>query len=115
MLRVCVSAVCKPACGLLGRDVLGLWAQYGLLIQMMAAAGYTVISTPFAVTFKHTDCAAAVHEVRLQQQPQSQLMHPGAHAAAVHSARWLMIRLGATVSLSAVALPSAWAKLTGLR
>lgn len=30
---------------------------------MMADAGYTVISTPFAVTFKHTDCAAAVHEV----------------------------------------------------
>jgi hypothetical protein len=44
-------------------DVLGVWAQYGLLIQMMADAGYTVISTPFAVTFKHTDCAAAVHEV----------------------------------------------------
>ena len=40
--------------------------QYGLLIQMMADAGYTVISTPFAVTFKHTDCAAAVHEVSLK-------------------------------------------------
>ena len=34
---------------------------------MMADAGYTVISTPFAVTFKHTDCAAAVHEVSCRQ------------------------------------------------
>ena len=52
-----------------------LWPQYGLLIQMMADAGYTVISTPFAVTFKHTDCAAAVHEVRPQRK-----LHTSAHA-----------------------------------
>lgn len=37
--------------------------QYGALIRLLAEAGYTVISTPYAVTFKHTDCAAAVQEV----------------------------------------------------
>lgn len=37
--------------------------QYGVLIRLLAEAGYTVISTPYAVTFKHTDCAAAVQEV----------------------------------------------------
>ena len=37
--------------------------QYGVLIRLLAEAGYTVISTPYAVTFKHTDCAEAVQEV----------------------------------------------------
>ena len=35
---------------------------YPLLLQMLAQAGYTVVSTPYAVTFKHLDCARAVHQ-----------------------------------------------------
>ena len=37
---------------------------YPLLLQMLARAGYTVVSTPYAVTFKHVDCACAVHQAR---------------------------------------------------
>lgn len=37
---------------------------YPLLLQTLARAGYTVISTPYAVTFKHLDCARSVHDVR---------------------------------------------------
>lgn len=37
---------------------------YPLLLQTLAKAGYTVISTPYAVTFKHLDCARNVHDVR---------------------------------------------------
>jgi hypothetical protein len=37
---------------------------YPLLLQMLAKAGYTVISTPYAVTFKHLNCARSVHDVR---------------------------------------------------
>ena len=40
-----------------------LLLQYSVLITLLAEAGYTVISTPYAVTFKHTDCAGAVQEV----------------------------------------------------
>ena len=36
---------------------------YPLLLQLLARAGYTVISTPYAVTFKHVVCAGAVHKV----------------------------------------------------
>ena len=36
---------------------------YPLLLQLLARAGYTVISTPYAVTFKHLVCAGAVHKV----------------------------------------------------
>ncbi|MEW5297033.1 MAG: hypothetical protein WDW36_000269 [Sanguina aurantia] len=35
---------------------------YGLLLECVAAAGYTVIATPYAVTFKHLDCAKRVHQ-----------------------------------------------------
>ena len=36
---------------------------YPLLLQMLAQAGYTVVSTPYAVTFKHLECAGLVHQV----------------------------------------------------
>ena len=36
---------------------------YPLLLQLLARAGYTVISTPYAVTFKHLVCAGAVQKV----------------------------------------------------
>ena len=36
---------------------------YPLLIELLTEAGYTVISTPFAVTFKHLECAQLVHQV----------------------------------------------------
>lgn len=39
---------------------------YPLLIQMLAQAGYTVVSTPYAVTFKHIDCAAAVQRASIR-------------------------------------------------
>ncbi|KAK9806903.1 hypothetical protein WJX72_006952 [[Myrmecia] bisecta] len=35
---------------------------YPLLIELITEAGFTVISTPFAVTFKHLDCAQLVHK-----------------------------------------------------
>ena len=41
------------------------------MIKLLAEAGYTVISTPYAVTFKHTDCAAAVQEVGTIMAPNS--------------------------------------------
>jgi hypothetical protein len=37
---------------------------YPLLLQMVGDAGYTVISTPYPVTFKHVECADMVHKVR---------------------------------------------------
>lgn len=37
---------------------------YPLLMQLLARAGYTVISTPYAVTFKHLAAASSVHQVR---------------------------------------------------
>ena len=36
---------------------------YPLLLQLLARAGYTVISTPYAVTFKHLAAASSVHQV----------------------------------------------------
>ena len=42
---------------------------YPLLLQLLARAGYTVISTPYAVTFKHVVCAGAVHKVRPHTSP----------------------------------------------
>jgi len=33
---------------------------YSLLLDMLASSGYTVIATPYAVTFRHQDCAAGV-------------------------------------------------------
>lgn len=35
---------------------------YNLLIQAVADAGYTVIATPYELTFRHADCARAVRE-----------------------------------------------------
>ena len=37
---------------------------YQFLINWVANAGYTVVATPYAVTFRHLDCAARVHQVR---------------------------------------------------
>ena len=39
---------------------------YQFLINWIANAGYTVVATPYAVTFRHLDCAARVHQVRSQ-------------------------------------------------
>jgi acetyl esterase/lipase len=39
---------------------------YPLLLQIVSEAGYTVVSTPYPVTFKHVECAAAVHQVGLR-------------------------------------------------
>jgi len=36
---------------------------YQFLINWVANAGYTVVATPYAVTFRHLDCAARVHQV----------------------------------------------------
>lgn len=36
---------------------------YPLLLQIVGEAGYTIVSTPYPVTFKHVQCAAAVHQV----------------------------------------------------
>lgn len=38
-------------------------AQYSLLGHLLSNAGYTVIATPFAVTFQHAACTQQVHEV----------------------------------------------------
>lgn len=35
---------------------------YNLLMTNLAAAGYTVVATPYEVTFKHADCAKRVKE-----------------------------------------------------
>ncbi len=40
--------------------------MYSVLLELMASAGYTVIATPYAVTFKHLDCAEMVHQRFLQ-------------------------------------------------
>lgn len=37
--------------------------QYGLLMQLLAERGYTVIATPYKLTFNHQGCAAQVHQV----------------------------------------------------
>lgn len=37
---------------------------YGLLLQLLAEAGYTCVATPYAVTFQHLACAAAVQQAR---------------------------------------------------
>ena len=42
---------------------------YPLLIQMLAQAGYTVVSTPYAVTFKHLECASAVQRASAPVNP----------------------------------------------
>lgn len=36
-----------------------------MLGHLLSNAGYTVIATPFAVTFQHAICTQQVHEVRL--------------------------------------------------
>ena len=46
---------------------------YPLLLQTLAQAGYTVVSTPYAVTFKHLDCARAVHQARPHAPHQQRL------------------------------------------
>lgn len=38
---------------------------YQALINWVAEAGYTVVATPYAVTFRHLDCATRVHQVKL--------------------------------------------------
>ena len=38
---------------------------YQFLIKWLADAGFTIISTPYAVTFRHLDCAGFVHRVAL--------------------------------------------------
>ena len=43
---------------------------YPLLLQLLARAGYTVISTPYAVTFKHLVCAGAVQKVCMPVLPE---------------------------------------------
>ncbi|KAF5838682.1 hypothetical protein DUNSADRAFT_2377 [Dunaliella salina] len=35
---------------------------YSLLIDSLASSGFTVLSTPYAVSFKHLDCAATVRQ-----------------------------------------------------
>jgi len=40
---------------------------YQFLINWVADAGYTVVATPYAVTFRHLDCAARVHQVLYQR------------------------------------------------
>ena len=35
---------------------------YSLLIDSLAQSGFTVVCTPYAVSFKHLDCAAAVRQ-----------------------------------------------------
>ncbi len=35
---------------------------YSLLLDSVAAAGYTAVATPYAVTFRHDDCARAVRQ-----------------------------------------------------
>lgn len=35
---------------------------YSLLLDSIADAGYTAIATPYAVTFRHDDCARAVRQ-----------------------------------------------------
>lgn len=36
---------------------------YPLMIDSLVASGYTVIATPFAITFKHRECAIKLHKV----------------------------------------------------
>jgi hypothetical protein len=33
---------------------------YSLLLELLAGGGYTVVATPYAVTFRHLDCAVSV-------------------------------------------------------
>jgi alpha-beta hydrolase superfamily lysophospholipase len=33
---------------------------YHLLLELLASSGFTVIATPYLLTFKHLDCARAV-------------------------------------------------------
>lgn len=40
-----------------------MYLQYPLLSHLLSNAGYTVVATPFAVTFNHVECAKALHEV----------------------------------------------------
>lgn len=53
---------------------------YPLLLQLLACAGYTVISTPYAVTFKHLVCAGAVNKVCTRAVPESVWAQPEAVA-----------------------------------
>lgn len=54
----------KGVCHFLGGAFAGAAPQvaYNLFIALIADAGYTVISTPYAVTFKHADCARLVRQ-----------------------------------------------------
>ena len=42
---------------------------YQYLIKWIADAGYTVVATPYAVTFRHLDCAARVQQVPFLSAP----------------------------------------------
>jgi len=37
--------------------------QYPLLMRLLSDGGYTVVATPYAVTFQHAECALAVQQV----------------------------------------------------
>ncbi|KXZ45823.1 hypothetical protein GPECTOR_50g617 [Gonium pectorale] len=55
---------------------------YGLLLDVVAAAGYTAIATPYAVTFRHDECARAVRSLflasveELRNQPNGEALAP---------------------------------------
>ena len=63
----------QPLCGNLGprhaafKPILLAGASpqlgYPLLLRLIAEAGYTLVCTPYAVTFKHLDCARQVQQV----------------------------------------------------
>ena len=47
---------------------------YNLFIELLAQEGYTVITTPYHVTFRHTDTAHNVSQVG------GRLLHPTGHS-----------------------------------
>ncbi len=55
----------RAVCHFIGGAFAGAAPQvvYNLLLEILADSGYTVVATPYAVTFRHADCAAAVKQV----------------------------------------------------
>ena len=66
----CCVATCAPTVTprgivhFLGGAFAGAAPQllYPLLISLLAEAGFTVVATPYMVTFRHRGCAVAVHQ-----------------------------------------------------
>lgn len=65
---------------------------YSLLLEQVAASGFTVIATPYAITFQHLDCARAVRRSFLEAV--SSLQAGGADTAFLAPADVPLLGLG---------------------